>query len=51
MLKSINSQKGITFIEYAMIAALVSITTILILTPIGQMVQTFFDHVVNCFPH
>lgn len=43
----LNSQKGVTMIEYALIGALISTVTIVILSQIGQQVVTFFISVVN----
>ncbi len=44
---SIKSQKGVTMIEYALIAALISVVAIVLLTTAGGQVQTIFTNIVN----
>ena len=46
-LTAIKSQKGVTMIEYALIAALISVVAILLLTQAGQQVQAIFTSIVN----
>jgi len=43
----IKSQKGVTMIEYALIAALVSIVAITLLTSTGTQVKAIFQKIVN----
>jgi pilus assembly protein Flp/PilA len=45
----LNSQKGVTMIEYALIAALISTVTILALSQVGQNLVTLLGSVVNAF--
>jgi pilus assembly protein Flp/PilA len=40
---SIKSQKGVTMIEYALIASLVAVAAILGLTAVGTQAQATFD--------
>lgn len=44
---SVKSQKGVTMIEYALIAALISVVAILLLTTAGEQVQAIFTSIVN----
>ncbi len=44
---SIKSQKGVTMIEYALIAGLISVVAITLLTTAGGQVQTIFTNIVN----
>jgi len=46
-LTAIKSQKGVTMIEYALIAALISVVAILLLTNAGTQVQAIFTDIVN----
>lgn len=43
--KRTNDQKGATVIEYALIAALISIVAILAMTSVGKAVNTTFENV------
>ncbi|WP_237073419.1 Flp family type IVb pilin [Prosthecochloris sp. GSB1] len=43
----INAQKGVTMIEYAVIAAMISIVAILLLTRGGQQVQAVFARIAS----
>ena len=42
---SIKSQKGVTMIEYALIAALVSVVAILAVTAVGSDVTAVFESI------
>jgi pilus assembly protein Flp/PilA len=42
---SIKSQKGVTMIEYALIAALVAVVAITALTAVGSKLDTVFSYV------
>ena len=42
---SIKSQKGVTMIEYALIAALVAVVAILALTTVGTNLNTIFTNI------
>lgn len=44
---SIKSQKGVTMIEYALIAGLISVVAITLLTQAGGQVQTIFQSIVD----
>ena len=45
--KLINNESGATAIEYGLIAALVSVTIILVVTTMGQEVQGTFQDVTD----
>jgi pilus assembly protein Flp/PilA len=42
---SVKSQKGVTMIEYALIAALVAVVAITALTVVGSKLDTIFSYV------
>lgn len=44
-LKSRKSQSGVTMIEYALIAALISIVALALLTDVGTQVQAIFTSI------
>jgi len=44
---NIKSQKGVTMIEYALIAALVSVVVIAILTLLGENIRETFTNISN----
>ncbi len=44
---SIKSQKGVTMIEYALIAALVAIAALAVLGPLGTQITAIFQQVVD----
>ena len=44
---SINSQKGVTMIEYALIAALVAVVAITALTTLGGNLSTIFTNIAT----
>lgn len=44
---SIQSQRGVTMIEYALIAGLISVVAITLLTEAGTQVQAIFTTIVN----
>jgi pilus assembly protein Flp/PilA len=44
---SVKSQKGVTMIEYALIAALISVVAILLLTQAGDQVKAIFQNIVD----
>jgi len=43
----IKSQKGVTMVEYALIAALITLFVLLLLTQAGQQVQAFFQRMID----
>ena len=44
---SVKAQKGVTMIEYALIAALISVVAIVLLTTAGDQVQAIFQTIVD----
>ena len=44
---SITSQKGVTMIEYALIASLVALAAITVLTPLGDQLKVIFSSVLT----
>jgi len=42
---SVESQKGVTIIEYALIAALIAVVAITMLTNIGSAINTIFTNI------
>lgn len=44
---SVKSQKGVTMIEYALIAALISVVAIVLLTSAGDQVRAIFTSIVS----
>lgn len=47
---SIKAQKGVTMIEYALIAALVAVVSISALTDVGTKLADVFDTIVTKLP-
>ena len=45
-----KNRKGVTMIEYALIAALISIAAVATITVVGQRVNTAFTNVKNNLP-
>ncbi|WP_041466172.1 Flp family type IVb pilin [Chlorobaculum parvum] len=50
MLKRESLQKGVTTIEYALLASLVAIISILAIGDVGDQLVILFNAVVNAFP-
>jgi pilus assembly protein Flp/PilA len=48
--KAIGSDLGVTVIEYALIAGLISITIVVGATKIGTNISSFFNTVATAFP-
>lgn len=46
-LAAVTAQKGVTMIEYALIAALITLAALLLLTQAGEQVQAFFSNMIN----
>lgn len=44
---SLQSQKGVTIIEYALIAALISVVAMTLLTEAGAQLQNIFQTILN----
>lgn len=44
---SIKSQKGVTMIEYALIASLVAIAALTVLGPLGTQIAAIFQQVLD----
>ncbi|MDD3838748.1 MAG: Flp family type IVb pilin [Phenylobacterium sp.] len=46
-----GDEEGATMIEYALIAALISVAAITVLSPIGQKILAVFTDVLNALPN
>ncbi len=46
----LTEEKGVTTIEYAIIASLIAMALVISLTNIGDKLATFYQSVVNVFP-
>lgn len=44
---AIKAQKGVTMIEYSLIAALITLVALLLLTQAGEEVQAFFTRMIT----
>ena len=50
IIRLIGEEEGVTLIEYALIAVIISIAVIVILTDIGNIVRGFYQSVADAFP-
>ena len=50
LLNCLRDRRGATAVEYALIAAMIAVTMVTVMGPVGEALTTAFSSVANAFP-